>query len=134
MFKIIERLLKGVEIELPQPYSFKDKDGKLRYHIRVKWWGEAGQNYREFSFGYGSEKELFLSDAVEEHAKIPFYETGNKPVFFGHHWMTGTPCLQQDNVCCVDYSAGKGGSLVCYSLENPKDRGRLSVKNFKWSK
>lgn len=57
LFDIIERLLKGVEIELPkQPkrYSFKDKDGKERYQIRVKWWGDRGLSYKKLAFGYGA--------------------------------------------------------------------------------
>jgi hypothetical protein len=37
LYHIIDRLLKGVEVELPAPCSFKDKDGRSRHHIRVKW-------------------------------------------------------------------------------------------------
>jgi hypothetical protein len=97
-----------------------------------QWWGDVDQSYRELSFKYGSEKVSLPSDAFKQHAKIPFYDAANKPVFFGHYWMTGTPYLQQSNVCCVDYSAGKDGSLVCYSLENPIDRDPLNGKKFKW--
>jgi hypothetical protein len=49
----------------------------VRHHIRVKWWGEAGQNYRKLSFGYGNKKESFPSDTVTELAEIPFYDIGN---------------------------------------------------------
>ena len=36
------------------------------------------------------------------------------PLFVGHYWRTGEPALLHDQVACVDYSAGKGGSLVAY--------------------
>ena len=84
------------------------------------------------SFGYGEVQDSFPSNIVSEDAEIPFYQPANKPVFFGHYWMTGKPDLQQGNVCCVDYSAGKGGNLVCYSHENPKDCGKLNRDNFLW--
>jgi hypothetical protein len=82
-------------------------------------------------FGYGDIKGTFPTDSVAPEADIPFYDADNIPVFFGHYWLTGTPKLQQNNVCCVDYSAGRGGNLVCYSHENPKDCGLLNVNNFK---
>lgn len=40
LFKIIETLLKGVEIKLPGSRSFLGKDKNPREHIRVRWWGE----------------------------------------------------------------------------------------------
>jgi hypothetical protein len=132
LFNIIETLLKGVEIELPPPHSFKDKDGKKRHHIRVKWWGEEGANYQDLAFGYGDKSKDFPSEPVES-SEIPFYDPDNKPVFFGHYWMVGTPSLQTENVCCVDYSAGKGEKLVCYSIDNPKDSSELDNDNFSWS-
>ncbi len=132
LFNLIERLLKGVEVKLPEPYSFKDKYGQDRDDIRVKWWGDSDTSYQNLSFGYGNIRETFPTDPVPEDANIPFYEVVSKPVFFGHYWMTGEPELQKVNVCCVDYSAGKGGNLVCYSLENPKDDGRLTPENFVW--
>ena len=133
LFYVVDRLLKGVEVELPKPYSFHDKDGKERHHIRVKWWGDALTSYRELAFGNDEKtQESFPSDPVSSDVYIPFYNENSKPVFFGHYWMTGEPKLQKDNVCCVDYSAGKGGNLVCYKFENPKDCGQLNRDNFLW--
>lgn len=138
LYNAIERLLKGAEVKLPEGYSFKDKDGKARHHIRVKWWGQTGASYQDLAFGYDDEViRSFPDDQSPDKSSIPFYadDEKNKPVFFGHYWMVGTPELQQNNVCCVDYSAGKGEKLVCYSLENPKDGGssnKLKKGNFKW--
>ena len=46
--------------------------------------------------------------------KAIFYKAGEKPVFFGHYWLTGEPAIQTPNVCCLDYSIAKGGKLVAY--------------------
>lgn len=45
------------------------------------------------------------------------YPTVDKPVFFGHYWLTGDHVLQKPNVCCLDYSVAKGGCLVAYSWD-----------------
>ncbi len=132
LFNIIERLLKGVEVKLPATYSFKDKDGKERFDIRVKWWGETTASYQELAFGYGDVVQTFPDEPPPDSSIIPFYATTNPPIFFGHYWMVGTPDLQQDNVCCVDYSAGKGEKLVCYSLTSSADN-LLSGENFCWA-
>lgn len=136
LFNIIERLLKGVELELPKSpkvYSFKDKDGKERFDIRVKWWGQADATYQQLAFGYGDVAQTFPDDQSPDSSYIPFYDEADKPVFFGHYWMDGTPELQQNNVCCVDYSAGKGGALVCYNLNAPAGKRRLHRENFSWT-
>jgi len=132
LFEIVERLLKGVEVKLPEPCSFKDKDGKKRHHIRVKWWGQAGAGFRELAFGYGDQARPFPAGQMPDSTDIPFYHKGNKPVFFGHYWMSGTTEPQQENVCCVDYSAGKGEKLVCYSLGHPGGCTLLSNGHFSW--
>jgi len=131
LFDIVERLLKGVEVELPESCSFKDKDGKERNHVRVKWWGTIGENYGDIAFGYDDAiLEKFAAIHIHNLSDIPFYHE-DKPVFFGHYWMTGPPMLQQDNLCCVDYSAGKGRKLVCYTFDNPHDENlKLHRKHF----
>lgn len=135
LFNIIERLLKGVEVGLPQKpekIRFLDKDKFERSRIRAKWWGSTDASYREIAFGYNQQTlALFPDDQRPDNSEIPFYNKDEvKPVFFGHYWMRGDPELQQENVCCVDYSAGVGGELVCYSIENPGEGGKLNVANF----
>jgi hypothetical protein len=130
IFHIVERVLKGVEVKLPHRLSFKDKDGKERHHIRVKWWGEPGASFRKLAFGYDDDvTNSFPDDQAPDSSSIPFYSGDNRPVFFGHYWMTGEPQLQKDNICCVDYSAGTGGELVCYSFFDSNEVG-LNVENF----
>lgn len=131
LFQIVERLLKGVEVKLPPGFSFKDKDGKERYDIRVEWWGEAGASFRKLAFGYEVDvTDSFPDDQAPNSSNIPFYSSDNNPVFFGHYWMTGEPQLQNGKICCVDYSAGTDGDLVCYSFSDSKEVYGLNEKNF----
>jgi hypothetical protein len=37
-----EGLTKGLEIPLPAPYSFHDKDGHVRHSVRIRWWDRNG--------------------------------------------------------------------------------------------
>lgn len=132
LYAVVERLLKGVEVRLPDPYVFHDKDGISRKNIRVRWWGPVGTDYQELAIGTGDFTQALPADPCPDISNIPFYDKSEKPVFFGHYWLAGTPGLQQENVCCVDYSVGKGGKLVGYTFENPGCGRRLSRENFCW--
>ena len=46
------------------------------------------------------------------------YPADAKPVFFGQYWPTGEIVLQAPNALCLDYSAGKEGPLVAYTVED----------------
>lgn len=108
----IEKVLKGVELPLPDDLTFLDKDGHLRSDIRYKWWLDPlGRNYDELSILPG----LGLAEIGYPAVGSPeYYGPGEKPVFFGHYWLRGAPVLQQSNVACLDYSVAKGGKLVGY--------------------
>jgi hypothetical protein len=54
------------------------------------------------------------------------YPVGDKPVFFGHYWMSGEPELQSANALCLDYSAGTDGPLVTY--KHIAGSGELSLE------
>lgn len=53
----------------------------------------------------------------------------DRPIFFGHYWMTGQPTpLGPDRMAaCVDYSAGNNGPLVAYRWEQ---EGPLEAEHF----
>jgi len=63
---------------------------------------------------------------IPEHARIG---VGDKPVFFGHYWLTGTPSLQSDRAACVDYSAGKDDARVAYRFDGERN---LMAEHFVW--
>jgi len=59
------------------------------------------------------------------------YPKDSPPVFFGHYWMTGVPEIVAENMACLDYSAGMGGSLIAYHWKKDVSAGeRLDTRNF----
>jgi hypothetical protein len=78
----------------------------------VRWWDEGATTYRSAAMLSTAERAALPDLPIPEHARLG---VGDKPVFFGHYWLTGLPSLQSDRAVCVDYSAGKGGPLVAYT-------------------
>ena len=112
LFQLVEETLKGKEIEMPAGQYFLDKDGHKRHHIRIKWWlNPEKTSYRDISVIAMDDK---LPESRVEISDSSYYGDDEKPVFFGHYWLKGKPELLSSNVCCLDYSVAKGGSLVCY--------------------
>ena len=48
---------------------------------------------------------------------------GEKPVFVGHDWMSGTPRHLSARVACLDYSVAAGGKLCAYRWNGERDLG-----------
>lgn len=125
-FKAVENILKGVEIKLPDNVDpFKDKDGHSRNEIRIQWWKSVkGKTYEEVLFPQGNlegfEGGIIQSKDAELH---PVYDD-DVPVFFGHYWLDPVklypPQVQQDQICCLDYSVAKSGLLTAYRWEGEK--------------
>ena len=114
IFNAVEALTKGMEVSLPDGYTFFDKDGHERKRVRTRWWDEGAVTYRSAAI-LSPEVAATLPDmAIPTHARV---EIEDKPVFFGHYWLTGKPWLQSERAACVDYSAGKGGALVAYRFD-----------------
>lgn len=66
-------------------------------------------------------------EPLPENLVTSIYPAADKPVFFGHYWMSGVPELQSRNALCLDYSAGADGPLVTYThLAGSRD---LSLSN-----
>ncbi len=109
LYRVMEETLKGKEYHLPKGYSFQDKYHITRTEVRTKWWLKpSGILLREYSVT----DIAGLSEVIE--LDLPHYAKDNPPVFFGHYWLVGTPKLQANNVCCLDYSVAKEGHLVAY--------------------
>mgnify|MGYP000206042086 CR=1 FL=1 len=116
LFTAIDETLKGKEIPMPAGLSFNDKDGTKRTDIRIKWWEDpAKSTYKSISvLPLATLPELPVEKSVsfDNH-----YAETEKPVFFGHYWLKGTPQLLRNNICCTDYSVAKGGYLTAYRSE-----------------
>lgn len=112
VFKAVDAILKGIEIPLPPPHKFTDKDGHVRDRVRTAWWDSKAATYKGAALLTEKERKAIPDLAIPNHARID-WESG-KPVFFGHYWMTGKPGILAQNATCVDYSIAKGGDLVSY--------------------
>lgn len=108
---VIEEVLKGREVRLPDGVTFLDKGGHLRRKARTRWWlPSAGLKPSEYLFGIGEEHDdrILLPDADG-------YPKDAPPVFFGHYWLTSdAPRLQSHNAACLDFSVAAGGFLCAY--------------------
>jgi hypothetical protein len=127
IFKAIEALLKGVEVPLPAPHVFRDKDGHERNRVRVRWWDNEAKDYRRAAMLPAEERVAFPVDPVPSHAVIG--HDGGKPVFIGHYWLTGTPTLLSNKVACLDYSIANKGKLVAYRWDGEPT---LDESKFNW--
>ncbi len=127
VFKSVEAVLKGIEVPLPSPYKFIDKDGHVRNRVRVRWWDNEATDYWRASMLPDDERAGFPQTPVPPHTLIG--HDGGKPVFVGHYWLTGTPALLSNKVACVDYSVAKGGQLVAYRWDGEPE---LDNSKLKW--
>jgi len=113
-YAAIETLLKGKEIALQPGVSFRDKDGTMRQHIRVRWWDREATTYRAAFMGPESARTHIPDDEIAGDHLVD-YAHNAPPVFLGHYWMEGTPAPLAENIACLDYSVAKpGGKLVAY--------------------
>jgi hypothetical protein len=119
VFKAVECLTKGIEIPLPAGHHFHDKDGHRRNRVRVRWWERSATTFRTAAMLSPEECQALPDAPIPQHAQVA--DIGNKPIFFGHYWLTGTPSLESSRAACLDYSAGKGGPLVAYRFESESE-------------
>jgi hypothetical protein len=115
LYDLAEAVVKGPEVRLPHPHSFEDKGGKIRHHVRVKWWSGDAQNWRQIAMSVPNINAL-PDTPLPDDLLTTIYPDGDKPVFFGHYWMSAKPTLQRENALCLDYSAGTNGPLVTYAF------------------
>jgi hypothetical protein len=124
-FKASELLLKGEEVDLPEGFSFRDKDDHLRHGARVKWWLSGTADWPELAVEKEIARQLPALPAARDGTGYPI---DSPPVFVGHYWRTGTPELFASNIACIDYSAPKPtGKLVAYRWQG---EARLRVEHF----
>ncbi len=121
LYRTIDETLKGKEVRMPVGLSFTDKDGIKRSEIRIKWWEDPSlSTFKQISV-------IPLDHSPENPVDKPllndtkYYTQVEKPVFFGHYWLTGHPQLIRGNICCLDYSVAKNGYLAAYSFDGEKE-------------
>ncbi len=120
-FEAIETLLKGKEIPLKDGFSFKDKDGNTRHHIRVRWWDRTANSYQKIFFGPESARTAIPDDDIEGDHLVE-YGHDLPPCFLGHYWLEEEPEPLARNIACVDFSVAKrGGKLVAYRWDGERE-------------
>lgn len=123
----IDITLKGKEMALPEGVFFADKDGTVRNETRIKWWEDPSKtNYKQISV-VPIESLPESPIELELLASSDYYTHDEKPVFFGHYWLNGSPMLYRNNICCLDYSVAKKGHLVAYRYDGEEvlNNGKL---------
>lgn len=114
-FVAVEAICKGLEIELPAPITFTDKQGIVRQRTRVRWWDDTASTYRTAAL-IGRDAGQLPETPIPDSA-IARYDQA-KPVFFGHYWFSGNPGVISAKACCVDYSAALDSEpLVAYRFD-----------------
>ena len=126
IFKAVEALTKGIEVPLPHGHAFLDKDDRRRTRVRLRWWDDQATTFRTAAMLPAEERAALPDTPIPAHARLGAVQA---PVFFGHYWLVGDITLQSPRCACVDYSAGKGGSLVAYRFDGETE---LSAEKFVW--
>lgn len=112
VFKAVECILKGIEVPLPDPYTFHDNDGHERSRVRTRWWDKQATDYRRAALLPPAKLNTLPAEPIPPNALIG--HDGGKPVFIGHYWLKCPFGPLSEKIACVDYSVAKGGTLVAY--------------------
>lgn len=115
--RAIEMLLKGLEVDLPEPHSFIDHQGNRRRNFRARWWESPRTESRCCDLVFPPSDQIPAAPADPEHFHhFAPYGFEEPPVFFGHYFKpAGSPTIPEaPNVACLDHSAAKDGPLVAY--------------------
>lgn len=113
-FTLVERLLKGPEMRMPNDGYFVDKGGQKRRDCRIAWW-KTGNTWEEVGVFGVSQDQIFgleLSDTLPRATEFTYQ--GEHPVFFGHYWMKQEYGLPSAKTACTDWSIAKKGHLAAY--------------------
>jgi len=129
--QVMDRLLRGTDLKLPDGETIQGKDGFERQFFRTKFWSDNPVSYQDVVFQPDPLPQEYkvrqLSQA--EKKQLLHYSAEQPPLFVGHYWMSGVPKPVRPNIVCLDYSAVKYGRLVAYRLDNEVT---LSSDKFVW--
>lgn len=121
----VKTVLRGPEVELPYGLFFLDKDGIERTRLRIRWWDCLNTTYGALGILPDDVNMLLPDEPIQNHV-CPLFPN-DKPIFFGHYWLTGRPQVQAPHMACLDYSAGRGGPLVAYRWDG---ESKLNLQGF----
>ena len=128
---IIDRLLRGTDIRLPDNQVIRSRDGFERSFFRTKFWADNPESYSDVVFQPDPLPDNLIDCPLsdEEKLRLTLYPDDDPAVFFGHYWLQGRPMPLKHNIGCLDYSAVKYGRLVAYRFDN---EAALNKDKFVW--
>ena len=129
--RVIERLLKGTDMLLPEGQTILGSDGIQRDRFRTKFWSQSPQTYGDVVFQPDKLPDTLMDRPLsgKDRGRLLTYAPQEKALFVGHYWCSGQPRLISENLACLDYSAVKNGLLVAYRIGK---EDRLTNENFIW--
>ena len=116
VFKAIERVLKGPEMDLPDGILLTDKEGNRRKRARIRWFDPVG-DFRCGEYCLPPQRlEILSGGEVPKSVQPAEYPESAPPIFFGHYWFPAEtpPSPLRSNIACLDYSVAKHGLLCAY--------------------
>ncbi len=128
---LMDRLLRGTHLKLPNNEVMVSKDGFKRRFFRTKFWAEAPENFIDVVFQPDPLPEHIARTplSAQDYQDLVYYAKTEKPLFMGHYWCEGEPRPVAPNIACLDYSAVKYGKLVAYRYDFEP---QLSRDKFVW--
>lgn len=128
---VMDRLLRGTHLKLPNNEVMISEDGFKRSYFRTKFWVQEPRTLGDL---------VFQPDPLPEHialqpiatgsqADLQYYGPEERPLFIGHFWCKGEPSPVAPNIACLDYSAVKFGKLVAYRFDGET---QLDASKFVW--
>ncbi|MCK9238741.1 MAG: serine/threonine protein phosphatase, partial [Thiopseudomonas sp.] len=134
-YQVFNRLLRGINLPLPDGVTVQGSDGLLRRTFRAKFWPEAqtAKTYADFAFQPDPiPEQVALKPLPKELLQQVEQHSNEQPILFvGHYWCKGEPSYIQPNLACLDYSAVNSGKLVAYRLDQET---QLDANKFVWVK
>lgn len=121
--QVMDTLLRGTDLRLPEGVSITGKDGYVREFFRTKFWSNNPQTYQDVVFQPDPLPPEVAGRQLgeQERQQLLHYSRSEPPVFVGHYWMDGEPAPITPNVACIDYSAVKYGKLVAYRMDDERE-------------
>ncbi|WP_430472511.1 metallophosphoesterase [Zestomonas insulae] len=129
--RVINRLLRGTDMRLPDGLTLTSDDGFTRGSFRTKFWEEDPQTYGDIVFQPDALPEWVARTPLSDAEKNELLRYGEQEpmLFVGHYWRSGRPAPIRPNLACLDYSAVLFGKLVAYRLDQET---RLDPRKFVW--
>lgn len=129
--RVMDRLLRGTAMKLPDGMTMTGRDGFQRQFFRTRFWGADARTYGDIVFQPDPLPESIANRPLSaaERDQLITYGPEQRPVFVGHYWLEGVPEPIAPNVACLDYSAVKYGKLVAYRMD---EETRLDPQKFVW--